>query len=80
MLAAASDTTIKETLLKGWAAGPCGQVFKVHLDGYNILPYLEGKEATTPHHNFFYPDGDGQHGHKPSALFKAAERAGPVED
>ena len=48
LLAAAGDTTIKETLLKGWAAGPGGQVFKVHLDGYNILPYLEGKEATTP--------------------------------
>ena len=26
-------------------AAPGGQVFKVHLDGYNILPYLEGQES-----------------------------------
>jgi arylsulfatase A-like enzyme len=59
LLAAAGDTTVKDRLLKGWAASPGGYVFKVHLDGYNILPYLEGKEATTPRKNFFYFDDDG---------------------
>jgi arylsulfatase A-like enzyme len=47
LLAAAGDATIKDRLLKGWAPTPGGYVHKVHLDGYNILPYLEGQE---PHH------------------------------
>ena len=59
LLAAAGDPTVKDRLLKGWAATPGGYAFKVHLDGYNILPYLEGKEATTPRKNFFYFDDDG---------------------
>jgi arylsulfatase A-like enzyme len=58
LLAAAGDTTIKERLLKG--TGPGGMAHKVHLDGYNILPYLEGKEAHSPRHDFFYFDDDGQ--------------------
>jgi arylsulfatase A-like enzyme len=60
LLAAAGDTTIKERLLKGWAATPGGLVHKVHLDGYNILPYLEGKEAHSPRKDFFYFDDDGE--------------------
>ena len=58
LLAAAGDPTVKDKLLKGWTVSP-GGVFKVHLDGYNILPYLEGKEATTPRKHFFYFDDDG---------------------
>ena len=60
LLAAARDTTVKERLLKGWAPTPGGQVFKVHLDGYNILPYLEGQEPKSPRKDFFYFDDDGQ--------------------
>ncbi|MFZ0314285.1 MAG: arylsulfatase [Candidatus Korobacteraceae bacterium] len=60
LLAAAGVPDVKESLLKGWAVTPGGKVFKVHLDGYNILPYLEGQVATTPRHNFFYFDDDGQ--------------------
>jgi arylsulfatase A-like enzyme len=60
LLAAAGDNTIKDRLLKGWAATPNGYVFKVHLDGYNLLPYLEGQEAHSPRKNFFYFDDDGQ--------------------
>jgi arylsulfatase A-like enzyme len=59
LLAAAGDPNVTESLLKGWAVTPGGQVFKVHLDGYNILPYLTGQEATSPRHNFFYFDDDG---------------------
>jgi hypothetical protein len=35
-------------------------VHKVHLDGYNILPYLEGQAPKSPRQNFFYFDDDGQ--------------------
>ncbi len=31
-----------------------------HLDGYNLLPYLEGQEAHSPRKNFFYFNNDGQ--------------------
>jgi len=58
LLAAAGNPNIKEELLKG--TGPGGMAHKVHLDGYNILPYLEGKEAHSPRRDFFYFDDDGQ--------------------
>jgi arylsulfatase len=58
LLAAAGDPNIKEQLLAG--KGPGGMAHKVHLDGYNILPYLEGKEAHSPRRDFYYFDDDGQ--------------------
>jgi arylsulfatase A-like enzyme len=58
LLAAAGNPNIKEQLLKG--QGPGGMAHKVHLDGYNILPYLEGQEAHTPRHDFFYFNDDGE--------------------
>jgi arylsulfatase A-like enzyme len=58
LLAAAGDTSITERLLKG--TGPGGMEHKVHLDGYNILPYLEGKEEHSPRKTFYYFDDDGQ--------------------
>ena len=60
LLAAAGNLNVKEQLLKGWAPTSGGQVFKVHLDGYNILPYLTGQEAHSPRRDFFYFDDDGQ--------------------
>ena len=42
LVAAAGDPNIKEKLLKGYKAA--GRTFKNHLDGYNQLPYLTGKE------------------------------------
>jgi arylsulfatase A-like enzyme len=60
LLAAAGDPNVKEQLLKGWAPTSGGKAFKVHLDGYNILPYLSGQEAHSPRRNFFYFDDDGQ--------------------
>ena len=42
LLAAAGDPDIKEKLLTGYEAA--GRTFKVHLDGYNQLPYLTGQE------------------------------------
>lgn len=57
LLAAAGDTSIKERLLKGASIG--GQSFKNHLDGYNQLPYLEGKQPKSERKEFYYFDDDG---------------------
>src|SRR5271154_5481348 len=60
LLAAAGDPNVKEQLIKGWTPTAGGPIFKVHLDGYNILPYLTGQEPHSPRRNFFYFDDDGQ--------------------
>ncbi|BCF88924.1 arylsulfatase [Paraburkholderia largidicola] len=57
LLAAAGDTGIKERLLKGASIG--GRTFKNHLDGYNQLPYLEGKQEKSERKEFYYFDDDG---------------------
>ena len=33
--------------------------YKVHLDGYNLVPYLTGAEARSPRQEFFYFSDDG---------------------
>lgn len=57
LLAAAGDATVKEKLLKGVKSGD--RTYKVHLDGYNQLPYLTGQEARGPRRDFFYFNDDG---------------------
>ena len=57
LLAAAGVPDIKEKLLKGYAAN--GKSYKVHLDGYNQLPYLTGQEPKSPRQEFFYFSDDG---------------------
>src|SRR4249919_1194894 len=57
LLAAAGDTTVKEQLLKGMKVGD--KTFKVHLDGYNLLPYLTGQAAENPRKEFFYFGDEG---------------------
>ena len=52
LLAAAGDPEIKTKLLKGHKAGD--MTYKVHLDGYNFLPYFTGKEKEGPRKEFFY--------------------------
>ena len=59
LLAAAGDSTIKDRLLTGWAAQPGGTSFKVHLDGYNQLPYLTGQQPKSARDEFFYFNDDG---------------------
>ncbi len=56
LLAAAGDTTVKEDLLKGRTID--GKTYKVHLDGYNLLPALKG-EAAWPRKEFIYWTDDG---------------------
>ncbi|CAH1567318.1 Arylsulfatase [Vibrio owensii] len=57
LLAAAGDDQIKQKLLKGHTAGD--KEFKVHLDGYNFLPYLTGKTEQGPREEIFYFTDDG---------------------
>jgi arylsulfatase A-like enzyme len=57
LLAASGDTTIKDRLLKGTDVG--GKTFKVHLDGYNQLPYLTGQQPNGERSEFAYFDDDG---------------------
>ena len=57
LLAAAGVPDIKVKLKKGHKAGT--KKFKVHLDGYNFLPYLTGKEQKGPREEFFYFSDDG---------------------
>jgi arylsulfatase len=52
VLAAAGDTTIKEDLLKGKKIGDT--TYKVHLDGYNLVPFLKGQVPESPRHEFIY--------------------------
>lgn len=56
-VAAAGDDQIKEKLLKGHTAGD--KTFKVHLDGYNFLPYLTGEEEKGRRSEIFYFTDDG---------------------
>ncbi len=53
-LAAAGNTSVKNDLLKGYKG------FKVHLDGYNFLPFLTGKEKKGPREELFYFSDDGE--------------------
>jgi arylsulfatase len=56
-LAAAGDADITEKLLKGHKAG--SNKYKVHIDGYNFLPHLTGKEEKGPRNEIFYFSDDG---------------------
>jgi len=57
LLAAAGDPDVKAKLLKGMDVG--GTTFKVHLDGYNQLPYLTGARPDSARDAFFYFNDDG---------------------
>jgi len=57
LLAAAGVPDVKEKLLKGYQAGR--KNFKVHLDGYNLLPALKGEVKEWPRKEFFYFSDDG---------------------
>jgi len=52
LLAAAGDADVKKKLLEGMEAGE--MTYKVHLDGYNFLPYFKGEVAEGPRMEFFY--------------------------
>ena len=56
-LAAAGQDNVKEELLDGYRA--IGRKYKVHLDGYNILPMLTGETDKSPRSEIFYFSDDG---------------------
>src|SRR5512136_547890 len=56
LLAAAGDPDVKQKLLKGHTVG--NMTYKVHLDGYNLLPYLTGQQPKSPRREFFYFSDD----------------------
>jgi arylsulfatase len=57
-LAAAGAPTVKEDLKKNGVQA-IGRSYKVHLDGYDILPLLTGKTEKSPRHEIFYFSDDG---------------------
>jgi arylsulfatase A-like enzyme len=58
LVAAAGEPKVKKKLLTGYKAND--KDFKVHLDGYNFLPYLTGKEKKGPREEFFYFSDGGK--------------------
>src|SRR5262245_31401194 len=52
LLAAAGDTEVTQKLLKGYKVGD--KTFKVHLDGYNMIPYLTGAVKESPRQFILY--------------------------
>jgi arylsulfatase len=57
LLAAAGDPDVVEKARKGVKLGD--QTFRVHLDGYNLLPYLRGDVDKSPRPGFLYWSDDG---------------------
>jgi arylsulfatase len=57
ILDAAGEPTIKEKLKKGHKAG--GKTFKVHLDGFSLMPYFTGKAKKHARKGFLYFTDDG---------------------
>jgi len=57
LLAAAGEPKITEKLLKGHKVG--NRTYKVHIDGFNMLPYITGEVKESPRTSFFYMSDDG---------------------
>lgn len=57
LLAVAGEDDVKEKLLTGHRA--IGRDYKVHLDGYNFVPYLTGETEDGPRNEIFYFSDDG---------------------
>jgi arylsulfatase A-like enzyme len=56
-LAAAGEPDIVEKLKAGHTIGD--RTYRVHIDGYNLLPYLTGEADTSPRPGFVYFSDDG---------------------
>jgi arylsulfatase len=57
LLAAAGNPDVTQQLLDGCTVG--GKKFKVHLDGYNQIPYFSGQVAKSPRNAIVYFSDDG---------------------
>jgi arylsulfatase len=58
ILAVAGDPQVTDKLLAGYKVGD--MTYKVHLDGYNLVPYLTGQTAKCPRESFLYVNDDQQ--------------------
>ena len=58
LLAAAGDSDVSDRLLKGTNLG--SKSVRVHLDGYNQLPYLTGQAPKSARSEFYYFNDDGE--------------------
>ncbi|HEY1801539.1 MAG TPA: arylsulfatase [Terriglobales bacterium] len=57
LCAAAGVPDVKEKLAAGFNTN--GKTFKVHLDGYNFMPYFQGRQKTSPRDSIMYFDQGG---------------------
>ncbi|MBO9524675.1 MAG: arylsulfatase [Sphingobium yanoikuyae] len=57
LAAAAGDSDVVERVKKGGKIGDTK--FKVHLDGYNLMPFFKGDETEAPRKGFAYWSDDG---------------------
>jgi arylsulfatase len=57
LLAAAGDDKVIEKCLTGYKVG--AMTYKVHLDGYNLIPYLTGQAKESPRNSLMYFSDDG---------------------
>jgi arylsulfatase A-like enzyme len=55
--AANGEPDLVEKVKKGYKIGD--KTFKVHLDGFNLMPFLSGKEEKSPRDGFIYWSDDG---------------------
>src|SRR6202012_2463097 len=55
--AANGEPDLVEKVKKGYEIA--GKSYKVHLDGYNLMPFLSGKEKESPRKGFIYWSDDG---------------------
>jgi arylsulfatase len=58
LAAAAGVPDVKEKLLKGYSAGD-DKNFRVHLDGYNLVPFFKGEAKESPRKEMLYWSDDG---------------------
>ena len=58
LLAIAGDPQVTDKLLKGYKVGE--MTYKVHLDGYNLVPFLTGQSEKSPRDSFLYVNDDQQ--------------------
>ena len=57
--AVAGKTDIKEDLLDGYSSSALGRDYRIHLDGYNILPHITGQSESSGRESIFYFSDDG---------------------
>ncbi|HMF01463.1 MAG TPA: arylsulfatase, partial [Terriglobia bacterium] len=56
--AAAGEPALVEKVKKGYSIGD--KTYKVHLDGFNLVPFLKGEVEKSPRPGFLYWSDDGE--------------------